>query len=94
MSPSILIMLVFLLPVGMLLVSHRSVGSTQSVPGTLTTPGDNMKLVITGLSTAYQESKFTQNIIVFINVTLMPGLQIILLIKVENKNIYQSIYAI
>ena len=40
-------MVVFLLPVGMLIVSHRSVGSNHSVPGTLTTPSDSIKLVIT-----------------------------------------------
>ena len=40
-------MVVFQLPVGILTVGHRSVGSTQSVTGTFTTPGDTTKLVIT-----------------------------------------------
>ena len=38
-------MVVFLLPVGMLTVSHRA-GSTQLVPGTMTTAGEIIKLVI------------------------------------------------
>ena len=36
---------VFQLPVGMLIVSQISVGSTHVVPGTLTTAGDRTKLV-------------------------------------------------
>jgi hypothetical protein len=39
-------MVVFLLPVGMLIVSHIRAGSTQLVPGTVTTAGEIIKLVI------------------------------------------------
>lgn len=39
-------MVVFLLPVGMLIVNHMIAGSTQLVPGTVTTAGEITKLVI------------------------------------------------
>ena len=39
-------MVVFLLPVGMLIVNHTRTGSTQFVPGTFTMAGDMTKLVI------------------------------------------------
>ena len=38
-------MVVFLLPVGILMVSHMSTGSIQSVPGTSIIAGDTTKLV-------------------------------------------------